>query len=90
MLTVMEKTGDITLMLSGNTTAAHQLMEATPKLACIQVSIVNSTDDLVATIIKGDCSETAGLDIQTTARPILYNGSRYVITSESWFRKGTG
>ncbi len=86
-LTVLEKTGRIGQAIDGNTSSIQELMEATPKLACMDISIANITGDVVATAVKGDCAETAGLDVQTTARPVLYQGSRYVIKSASWFRK---
>ncbi len=89
-LTVLEKTGGIGQALGGNATAAHQLIEATPKLACMQVSFINSTEDVVTAVVKNGCTETSGLDIQTAARPVLYNGSKYIIKSESWFRKEPG
>lgn len=89
-LTVLEKTGDIGLVLAGNTTQAQQLIEALPKLACVQVSITNSTGDVVATIDKSGCARTEGLDIQAAERPVLYNGSDYVIQSQSWFSKEGG
>jgi hypothetical protein len=90
-LTVLEKTGDINSMLGGNSTPAQRLIEATPKLACIEVSIISgSTQQVVATVAKSACTQNQGLDIQTVARPMLYNGSEYMIESESWFSKGAG
>ena len=89
-LTVLEKTGRIGQAIDGNTSSIQEIVEATPKLACMSVSIINITGDVVAGTVKGDCTETIGLDVQTTARPVLYQGNRYVVKSESWFRKEPG
>ena len=87
IITVLEKTGRIDQALDGNVSAIQEVIEATPKLACMKLSIMNATGDVVATTIKSDCTETTGLDIQTAARPVLYQGGTYIIKSESWFRK---
>ncbi len=86
-ITVLEKTGRIDQAIGGNTSAVQEIVEATPKLACMDVSILNSTESTIAVIVKSDCTETAGLDIQTVTRPVLYQGSKYIIKTESWFRK---
>jgi hypothetical protein len=88
-LTVLEKTGDLDQALGGNTVPAYQLVESTPELACIQVSITNPAQSVVATLVKGGCNDTIGLDIQAASMPLLYDGSEYVATSESWFRAGS-
>ncbi len=89
-LTVLEKTNRINQAIGGNTSAIQEIVEATPKLACMDISILNSTEGVVAVVVKSDCTETAGLDIQTVARPVLYQGNQYIIKTESWFRKEPG
>jgi hypothetical protein len=89
-LTVLEKTGLTAQALGGNDSGMQELLEATPKLACMQISMLNSSGGTVARLVKSGCNETAGLDIQAAARPGLYNGTRYVIKSESWFREEQG
>jgi hypothetical protein len=86
-LTVLEKTGGIGQAIEGDPTGIQAIVEATPTLACMDISITNATGDVVAGVVKADCTETIGLDLQVTTRPVLYQGSRYVIRSESWFRK---
>ena len=87
VITVLEKTGRLDQAFGGNVTTIHEIIEATPKLACMKVSIIDTAGDVVAASAKSDCTETAGRDIQTIARPVLYQGGRYIIKSESWFRK---
>jgi hypothetical protein len=89
-LTVLEKTGGIPPLLNGNTTPAYQLVEAMPGSMCMEVSVVNSYGAVVAEIAKSGCNNSEGLDIQTVAMPMMYNGSQYVVTSESWFTEAPG
>jgi len=86
-ITVLEKTGRIEQALGGNSSGMHELIEATPKLACMAVSLEDSRGDTVAAVVKSDCNETAGLDMQISVRPVLYQGETYLLRSESWFRK---
>jgi len=86
-LTVMEKTGAVDKALDNNASAIQTIVEATPKLACMSISILNASGNMTASVVKSDCAETAGLDMQVSARPVLYQGSMYMIKSESWFRK---
>jgi hypothetical protein len=90
ILTVLEKTGRIGQAIDGNTSSIQEIVEATPKLACMRISVTNITGDIVAGSVKEDCTETAGLDVQTAARPVVYQGNQYVVKSESWFRKEPG
>jgi len=87
VLTVLEKTGDVNAILAGNTTPAYQVVEATPRLACMQVTVLNGSEDIVALVVKSGCNQTAGLDMQTAERPVLFNNTRFIIKSESWLRK---
>lgn len=87
VMTVLEKTGRIDQALDGNVTGIQEILEATPKLACMKVSVINSTGGVLAEAVKSDCAETAGLDMQTAARPVLHGVGVYVLKSESWFRK---
>jgi hypothetical protein len=86
-MTVLEKTGRTDQALAGNASAIQEVLEATPNLACMELTIMDAKGDAVATAIKGDCAENAGLDMQTAAKPLLYQGGRYVMKSKSWFRK---
>ncbi|NYZ74539.1 hypothetical protein H0O00_05325 [Candidatus Micrarchaeota archaeon] len=86
-MTVLEKTGRINQAIAGNNSAIQDIIEATPNLACMDISIMNASGDVVATAVKTDCTENAGLDMQTSARPVLCDGITYVVKSESWFRK---
>jgi hypothetical protein len=86
-ITVMEKTGAVEQALDGNATAMQTIIEASPKLACMSVSIMNVSGDVMTSMLKSDCAEIAGLDVEVSARPVLYQGNMYIIKSESWFRK---
>lgn len=87
VITVLEKTGKINLAFGGNTSAIQEVIEATPKLACMDISILNASDDIVVTAVKSDCNETVDLDIQTSARSVIYQDNLYIIKSKAWFRK---
>ncbi|MDD5171974.1 MAG: hypothetical protein PHF60_02965 [Candidatus ainarchaeum sp.] len=86
-LTVLEKTGAIDQALGGDITPIQDMLEATPTLACMDISIMNASGDVMLSVVKNDCTETTDVDIQTTAKPAVYQGGRYIIKSESWFRK---
>ena len=86
-ITVLEKTGRVDRAMSGNVSAISEVVEATPKLACIAVSIYDSNGLLILSSTKSDCTEKTDLDIQTTAGLIMYQQNRYVIKTEAWFRK---
>lgn len=84
---ILEKTGRINTALDGNITSVQEIVEATPPLACMRFTIINSAGNAITLTEKSNCNETAGLDIQTSASPVFYNGSKYMLKSESWFRK---
>ena len=86
-MTVLEKTGRINDLLDGDSTPAQEVIEATPYLACMELSIMNVSGDSVATLAKSGCNETAGLNIQASARSVLYKGNSYIMKSRSWFKK---
>lgn len=87
VLTVLEKTGRIDMALYGNLSAMQEVVEATPELACMRISVINSTGDVVVSSLKGGCTESAGLDMQVASRPAIYLDGKYVVRAESWFRK---
>jgi hypothetical protein len=86
-ISVLEKTGRVDQALSGNTSALQDMIEATPKLACMDIYIYNSTGDLVAGAMKSDCEATTGIDMQVVARPERFNEGDFIIKAESWSRK---
>ncbi|VVC02930.1 Uncharacterised protein [Candidatus Bilamarchaeum dharawalense] len=86
-ITVLEKTGRLEQALDGNSSALNEVVEATPKLACISLTVSDIKGNVMTTTTKSDCTDHSDLNIQVTARPIIYNGTSYVITSESWLRK---
>jgi hypothetical protein len=85
--TVAEKTGAFDRALTGNTSSMQRIIESTPKLACLGFTIKDKAGNVIISAVKSDCNETIGLDVQTTVRPVLYQGSMYVIKTDSWFRK---
>lgn len=87
VITVLEKTGRIDQAIAGNSSAIQEVLEATPKLACIGITIIDTNGIIVSNITKSDCTETADLNIQTTASPALYQNNKYIIKSEAWLRK---
>ncbi len=89
VLTVMEKTGRMNQAIEGNTTSMQDILEATPHLACFNISILNSTGETVITSAKSGCNDTEGLDMQVAYRPLVYKEGKYVAKCESWFTKET-
>jgi len=89
-LTVLEKTGRLEAAIDGNTSSVPEILEATPSLSCISISILNSTGETYASFTKGGCGDSLGLDIQAATLPIAHNGEYYIARSESWFRKEAG
>ena len=87
VITVLEKTGRIENALDGNDSSIQEILEATPTLACMEISVLNDADEVIINAIKSDCNETTDLDIQTSARPVIYQDDMYIIKSWSWFRK---
>jgi hypothetical protein len=86
-LTVLEKTGRMDLAVEGNSSSVQDILQATPELVCIQMTIVNEHGEDVATITKANCG-TYGRELQTAARSFIHNGRPYMVKSESWYRKG--
>jgi len=91
-ITVLEKTGRIHGALYGNETsnAMQDVIEATPEMACIDIGVYNSSDDLIVSALRSDCTDNEGLDLQTATRPMVFRGQYYIIRTESWFKKQSG
>jgi len=87
VLTVLEKSGGMEQAIIGNTSAVQEMLEATPVSACMGVTIMDAAGDVVITVVKSGCTETAGLDMQAATKPVLHQGSMYLARSQSWFRK---
>ena len=90
VMTVMEKSGSIGPAIAGNTSAAQEILEATPKLACMEITVFDDHGDAAAAVVKSDCNETLDVDVQTAVRPFYYDGASYAVRSVSWFRKEAG
>lgn len=86
-MTVLEKTGRLDTALFGNTSSMQEVVESTPTLACIHLSIINSSDSVVVSLARNDCNDSSGLDMQVATKPILHQGKHYMLRAESWFRK---
>ena len=89
-LTVLEKTGRLGSAIDGNTSAIPEILEATPSLSCMSVSILDSTGETFTAFTKIGCNDSQGLDIQSATLPIAHGGEYYIVRSESWFRKEAG
>jgi hypothetical protein len=86
-VSVIEKTGLVTKTLNGNATPMQEVLESTPKMACLRFSIINAIGNVITIAEKSDCTNQQDVNIQTTFGPVYYNGSKYLLKSESWFRK---
>lgn len=86
-ITVLEKTGRLERALSGEGQAIQQVIDATPELSCISVSLIDQSGETVVSSIKSGCEDSAGLDVQASTSPARLRGAMYIVRSESWFRK---
>jgi hypothetical protein len=89
-ITVLEKTGRVDAALGNDTDAMQDVLEATPDAACIRVSLINASDNVVAAAARADCTDNLGLDLQVASMPVMHRGSEYILRAESWFRKEPG
>ena len=85
-LNVIDETGALEMAMSGNSTPMHTILHNTPELSCMQITVTDRTGEAVATISKVGCGEY-GRELQTTARPFLWEGERHLVRAESWYRK---
>ncbi|MBU0532415.1 hypothetical protein KKB44_02885 [Candidatus Micrarchaeota archaeon] len=85
-LTVMEKTEILDSAISGNSSGMRRIIETTPELVCMQISILNSSDDQILIISKNDCGEY-GQELQVVIMPTVRAGEFYTVKAESWYRK---
>lgn len=83
VLTVLEKSGELDLVIRGNSTGTRRILEHTPDLICIQVSIIDSSQEQVATFSKYNCGGTGRL-LQVAAMPFVHDGEFYVVKAQSW------
>lgn len=86
-LTVLEKTGRLGSAIDGNESAIPEVLEATPHLSCVSISIINSTGDEFIYAEKSGCTDSEELDLQVATLPLVHRGEYYIVKSESWFRK---
>jgi hypothetical protein len=86
-MSVLEKTGGAEAALLGNSSRMQELLEATPELSCIRLSIIDGSGSIVTSAARADCGDSTGLDMQTASRPLIFRGDGYILRAESWFRK---
>jgi hypothetical protein len=84
---VLEKTGRIEGALLGNASAVNEVIEATPKLSCFEIQIINATGTTLQTFEKSECGQKTNLDIQIVTTSAYIGQRQYIIRSESWLRK---
>jgi len=88
-ITVLEKSGGIDEAINGNISSVQEVLEATPDLACLDITVYNSTGDVVASAVKSGCNDTGGLDMQAAAASERFNQENFMVQSESWFKAGS-
>src|SRR5208283_2209699 len=88
-ITVLVKTGGIDQAIEGNISSVQEVLQATPDLACMGITIYNSTGDVVASTVKSGCNYTVGLDMQAAAASERFNQENFMVQSESWFKAGS-
>ncbi|MBI5223285.1 hypothetical protein HY990_02590 [Candidatus Micrarchaeota archaeon] len=89
-ITVLDKTGRFNQLLDGNSSGVEQVLEATPNLACMDISLINITGSIVGSVTKSDCNYTSDLDVQVTSGSTKYLGGDYIVRAESWLKKEGG
>jgi len=85
-LTVLGKSGRLSLALGGDTAPAREILQATPDAACIQVSMIDDSGETVATISKTDCYGY-GSELQSASMPFVHDGEAYMANAQAWYRK---
>lgn len=86
VLTVMEKTDRLGILVDGDGSAVRELLQATPELACIQVTVYDSDGNLIGTVTKSGCGPY-GRELQSASMPFVHEGKPYLARAESWYRK---
>jgi len=85
-LSVMEKSGSLGKAITGNTTAARDILLYSPEPYCMQLSIRAMNGSSVATIDKPGCMG-AQTEVQISHGAFRFNGILYSTTLRSWFRE---
>ena len=85
-LSVMEKSGRLGAVVAENSTAAREILLATPEAVCMQLSIAAQNGTVIATIDKPACGGI-GSEVQITYGIFRSGNDLYSGTLRSWYRQ---
>jgi len=85
-LSIMEKTGRLAQVVDGNSTAAREILLATPEAVCMQVAIAAENGTVIATIDKPACGGI-GTEVQISYGLFRADGELYQTTLRSWYKQ---
>lgn len=85
-LSVLEKTGRLSDVVDGNSTAAREIFLYTPESVCMQLSVAASNGTVIATIDKPACGGI-GSEVQINYGIFRSDGETYTSTLRSWYKQ---
>ncbi len=85
-LSVLEKSGRLSQMVAGNSTAVREILGAAPQSVCMQVSLADEAGAPLAAAIRPGCGEV-GPERQTAATVLSYGGDLYLVRMDSWYKE---
>ncbi|MCI0503678.1 hypothetical protein L0Y65_03115 [Candidatus Micrarchaeota archaeon] len=85
-LSVLEKSGRLGGMASGNSTAVRELLDAAPPSVCMQVILEDTAGSVLSVAQRPECYETDS-ERQSAATVLAHGGRLYLARLESWYRE---
>jgi hypothetical protein len=85
-LSVLEKTDRLGLVIDGNSTAAREILLATPEAVCMQLAIAARNGTVIATIDKPACGGI-GTEVQISYGLFRADDELYQTTLRSWYKQ---
>jgi hypothetical protein len=85
-LSVLEKTERLGLVIDGNSTAAREILLATPEAVCMQLAITAENGTVIATIDKPACGGI-GTEVQISYGLFRAEDELYQTTLRSWYKQ---
>jgi hypothetical protein len=83
-LSVLEKTGRLADVVEGNSTAAREILLASPEAVCMQLAVAAENKTVIATIDKPACGGI-GSEVQISYGVFRADDELYSATLRSWY-----
>ena len=85
-ISVLEKSGRLSEVVDGNSTAAREILLYSPESVCMQLSIAAENGTVIATIDKPGC-KGIGSEVQVSYSLFLHDGDVDSATIRSWYKQ---